>query len=407
MRAHGQRRLLWFLDFLLGVGLLGVGAWYFLDVRKAIGDPSFLAPAFPQKAIEQFTQKPAANQNALKPPVSQKELDEIDQPQFRRGNERWWWLYSGGLPPAPPEAPKPEATKAPVVSALEKLGAVNSIAYIPPEKEGEVARLSVLQWKFTGGGQETIAEFHPGDWIRAKKTEPGSLKLVDIRARGDDVYEIVYDVYPDPDKPPEKQAVYAYDHKPALALPDELQGKVRVAAAAPTPGAGNGGGAVASTVGEPAPSSADPSAPVKFEDVKLKIEEPSRTERRVSFDDDSSYDYFRQHDADSIANTVTTQTYRDPQGRVVGLQITGMTPDSPASKFDIRRGDVLVSIDGQPVATRSDAVNIVQGMVKSKPDVASVTVVIDRHGTRITYVVDPRDPKIRRNARYLNTGGGG
>ena len=61
---------------------------------------------------------------------------------------------------------------------------------------------------------------------------------------------------------------------------------------------------------------------------------------------------------------------------------------SPASK----PGDVLKAINGTPVHSRSEAVNVVKAL---PANIANVQVIIERNGRQITYDVDPRDPKVR------------
>ena len=71
--------------------------------------------------------------------------------------------------------------------------------------------------------------------------------------------------------------------------------------------------------------------------------------------------------------------------------------------FDVRKGDILVSINGQKVASRADAVRIARSLGK---DVKVVTVVIDRRGKLVTYRVDAQDPRNRRKVRYFEGFGG-
>jgi S1-C subfamily serine protease len=188
-------------------------------------------------------------------------------------------------------------------------------------------------------------------------------------------------------------------------LPAEVREKLRIggpganAAGGPGDETGQGKVGVVETVpGSPAPEGAPAPAGTKVEDVKPKIEWESYNKARIEFNQDT-FDYFRSRDPDTVAKSVKTQVAKDKKtGKTLGLKITSMGPNSPAEKFDVRPGDILVSIDGKPVESRSDAVNIIQGMSK---DVSRVTVVIDRNGRKITYVIDPRDPKTRRAARYL------
>ena len=103
MRAHSQRRVIWFLNIALSVALVALIAWIFLDVLKTVSKTGFLKPAYAEQAVEDFKNREPTNQSALKPPVSEKELEEIDRPEFKPKGNRFHWLYSGPMPPAPPE----------------------------------------------------------------------------------------------------------------------------------------------------------------------------------------------------------------------------------------------------------------------------------------------------------------
>lgn len=57
----------------------------------------------------------------------------------------------------------------------------------------------------------------------------------------------------------------------------------------------------------------------------------------------------------------------------------------PLRPGDLRPGDVLVSIDGQPVSSKADAMRVVEGI----PPGRVVEVVIDRKGERVTLEAGP------------------
>ncbi|MFV1958225.1 MAG: PDZ domain-containing protein [Planctomycetota bacterium] len=407
MRAHGQRRIIWIANVVLGACLLGLAAWYVLDVRKAVGDPSYLKPGFADAAIEAFQAQPAATQSALKPPVTLKELEEIDRPEFKQGNRRWWWLYSGPRPPAPPAEEKVEGPKLPVISDLEKLGQPRMLIYMEPTGGEDIARGSVLQWEFNGG--KDIEEFHPGEFIVPPGKKVGSIKFVNVVPKAGNIYEIVYEVYTDPDAPPVSEG--RYEWVGVAELDEDILGRIRITpvvhAAAAGEGEGREGAAEAiADAGSKTEVVADAGTSTKpgeseepgIEDLKPKIQWDNPGSARIEFDD-KTVEYFRGKSAESVAKTLKTQVARDKNGKVLGLQITGLGAQSPAQKFDVRPGDILVSINGKPVSSRSDAVSLIQAM---DPGIARVTVVIDRLGRKITYVIDPRDNQTRRNARYLN-----
>ena len=421
MRAHSQRRLIWILNLALGVALLAVGAWFALDVRKALAQPEYLKPAFADGAVAAFQSLPDGESSGPPLAVEQKELDEIDVPAFKQNGRRFHWLYSGPRPPEPPKIEKVEGPKAPVISDLEKLGSVHMMIYIPPRRGETIASESVVVWRFAGAGAKTVVEeFRPGQFIVEPVPPPaegrGNIRLANVLPRGGGLYELVYEVYEKaygleevPDGEPLSTGSYAYDGRPAVDK--DLQDRILIR---PSPAAG---GSQGSGAGEAAPSGAGSTAVVPatpgtaaegapaevaveapdVADIQPTVTWENARRARVQFDQATS-DYFRGRDAQDVAKTLKTQVAKDAQGNALGLQVTGLSDDSPARKFDIRRGDILVSIDGRAVASRDDAVNIIQRM---DPNVRSVTVVILRDGKEITYVIDPQDDKTRRDARYL------
>lgn len=127
------------------------------------------------------------------------------------------------------------------------------------------------------------------------------------------------------------------------------------------------------------------------------ITKVDRSRRVVEFDD-NSHRYFQGKNAKRIAETLKTSPVVDKKtGRKIGLRITGWEKDAPADVFDVKRGDILISINGQKVLSRSDAVRIIE---KLSPE-NLVTVVVERNTRLITYKVDPRDPKNKRKVRYF------
>ncbi len=425
MRAHSQRRMIWILNGVLGVGLLAVVAWFALDVRKALGQTSYLKPSFADGAVEAFTNLPDGETSGPPLAVDAKELEEIDVPSFKQKGRHFHWLYSGPKPPTPPKVEKVEGPKAPVISDLEKLGRVHMLIYIPPRRGEAVADETVIAWRFAGAGTKTIVEeFRPGQFLIQPGKETGNIRFANVTPMGGGLYELTYEVYDEghkiDDEPrgePSSSGRYEYNGRAALdkALQDRIQlppsaAEAAAAAAAAAAGAAEEAGAAANgprtavvpgTPGVVDAPGVDPDAtePPAVEDIKptLTWEDERRTRARIEFDQ-TTYDYMRSRDAQSIAKTVKTQVLKDGQGKTVGLQFTGVDETSPASKFGIQRGDILVSIDGRAVGSRDDAVNIIQGM---DPNVSSVTIVIRRLGKDLTYVIDPRDPKLRRDARYL------
>jgi len=361
-----------------------------------------LRPQFAELALEAYEAEPPAAQSALKAPVAEAELDAIDQKRFQKNGKHWWWLYSGPVPPKPKADEATEKVKRPKVSALEKLGSVLFLIYWPPEEGEEIAEESVLSWSF---GPERIEEFKPGEWIlEDKDTSPKAIKLVNIEAGPGGTYVIVYDVYADAEDDPVSRGRLTWGGD--APQDDDVLDRVRITPKHPPvaeEGMASEEAAIGGTAGRTAPvvgTTTPEPLPVarKADEVKATVEWENRSRATVTFDR-KTRDYFKGKDAKSVMKTVKTQVAKDASGRTLGLQITGLGKDSPAQKFDVRKGDILVSIDGKPVESRSDAVNIIQGMDKN---ITRVTVVIDRNGRKITYIIDPQDTQTQRSARYLD-----
>jgi membrane-associated protease RseP (regulator of RpoE activity) len=69
--------------------------------------------------------------------------------------------------------------------------------------------------------------------------------------------------------------------------------------------------------------------------------------------------------------------------RADGALVASVDGTGPARQAGIQRGDIITSIDGTPVTTQQDVVNVVAG--KSAGD--SVSVVVDRDGQSLTFQV--------------------
>jgi S1-C subfamily serine protease len=93
-----------------------------------------------------------------------------------------------------------------------------------------------------------------------------------------------------------------------------------------------------------------------------------------------------------ILNDVKSEDVKEGDG---GVRVTGVAPGSVPAKFGIQQGDVLISVAGQRVRNRNEAIGVAKGLPK---DTASVAVVVRRDGVEKTVIVDPRDPKARAAA---------
>jgi hypothetical protein len=390
----------------LGAGAVAVGTWFFAEVKPAAADSARLKPVWAAAAKEQYERRgdPRSIQTA---PVSKEALETVDRPDYRALT---YWIFSGPLPPAPrsPDSPV-EVVKGP--EGLAALGRPKFILYVPPSEGQPVAADSVVSWLF---GPNKTGQFKPGEFI-AEAGAAKRFKLVNIRRSepGVSKFVLVYEVYDDPKGSPVKTDEYIHD-----ATPPREDGRIRPLGppAGAVPGAPGGaaagleGTAGAVVEGTGAAAVLPPGAPEG--DAALPAPAVSDGPRRaatvrkvnpnlyeVEFDDERLYDEWAGRKIADVAETVKTQPVTDPRtGRPMGIKITGISADTPADWFDVRPGDVLVSINGQAVTDRADAVRIAQNLPR---DVARVSVVIDRNGRKITYNIDPRDPRTRRQARHL------
>jgi hypothetical protein len=396
MRAHSQRRVIWLLNIALAVALVALLAWIFLDVLKKVSERSFLKPAYAEQAVEEFKQREPTNQSALKPPVAEKELEEIDRPEFRPRGNRFHWLYSGPMPPPPPEEAPAEAERPKVEDDLSRIGAVRMLIYMPPVPPDEIARETVVFWQFKGGERRA---FSPGEFVSTEEEPTTGILLIDVERVPDQerAYDLHYAVVEKPEADPTKTGVYRYDGSiPPNAKVDPF---VRIIPARGAAGeAGDDEARAEPGVAGPGPGGQPGgNTPMPASTEKMVTWETSNR-ARVEVDQ-ATYEWLRGTDKDALAQSVSTQVARDDQGRVIGLQITGLSAETPADRFDVKKGDILVSINDQPVKTRADALNIVQGLDENT---SRVKVVIDRRGRLLTFNIDPRDPRTRRAGRYLD-----
>jgi membrane-associated protease RseP (regulator of RpoE activity) len=279
---------------------------------------------------------------------------------------------------------------------LAKLGRVVVMMYVPPDEGETVAAGSQFYWEFSKN--KTRRMIQVGEFLKDSKDAPDEgIKITDVRPKfaGTRRYEIVYEVYDDVNEPPVKEGVYLHDG--AMKLDPAVQDRVRVppAGGAAVPVDPVGGRETAGVVSPEAPGTpSGTSSGSAASRINPTVEWENGNSARVEFDQ-GTFDFFKGGDADTLASSVKTQEARDPQGNVIGLEITGLSTDTPADKFDIKPGDIVVSINDQAVKSRSDAINIAQGI---DPDSTLVKVIVDRRGKLITFNIDPRDPKTRRRA---------
>jgi len=77
-----------------------------------------------------------------------------------------------------------------------------------------------------------------------------------------------------------------------------------------------------------------------------------------------------------------------------GALIAGVIPGSPAEKGGVRRGDVLVAVEGKPVADASVMLNLIAALEPGKP--ASLTVIRNQTEVQLQLSVGKR-PKLAQS----------
>jgi hypothetical protein len=277
--------------------------------------------------------------------------------------------------------------------------------------------------QFVFGGSER-RDFGLGEFVKKGKDDPDRFKFTGVRRvdPAQDLFEVLYEVWEGDKKVGEGKTIVDLRLVPPVQdflvrlgadgqpVPNGAGGPAPAGAPAGTP---TEGAATAPAPGAPSPEAPEPAGPTVISPVSEKPpaegwrledlqpvwhQDPANTSRKAVAFDRRTYDYFRGKNADSVAASVKTSVATDPStGRTMGLRITGFGGDAPTQVFDVRRGDILVSIDGHAVTSREDVLNYVKGLKQEK----TVTVVINRNGRLLTYIVDPSDPHTRRSVRYF------
>lgn len=467
MKAHSMRRTLWITSVALGAAVLGLAAWFVTDVKKEVEavprvDSRLLAKDAKQLdpthrdikgALDSFrTQVTQVNrERIIRAPVSEERLKKVilrDDTYKKMVPSHW--IFSGPMPSGKyPEPPKAKPTQ----KAPEGLSAIGKATQIWLLGDGG----GLLTFRFNKKNDKAY-RFREGQWIwpygkegptprDGVPAEERRFRIKEFRALEPEVFEVVAEVFNDPDKPPVKldrmrwSARVTLDPNAPIRLLDSPQPSTAQpgpvveadpegaagasdadpatagatdststdAPATDTPGADtpkptttdSGAGAVAVAPGDDRGkfTRITPADELKADDLRPTFERdakrPDTTNVRV---DDNSYRYFKHHGVKKIIEEVKTK----PNKHGVEIQSTG---SAPIENFRIKRGDTIVAVNDQPVKTRSDIVRIAEGLPESTRFV-KITL-MSRTGTRRSYNVDVTDPKNRRDvARYGNVGGG-
>jgi hypothetical protein len=395
MKAQAARRSLWFLDFALAAALVGVGAWWFLEVRPASAAGPKGRTAWVEGSWKVYDKQAKEVAPAIIYPVNEEALKNVTRPDLK---EVGVGAFVGPIPPEPKPPEKPvEAPPQP--KGIEAIGKATSIFWMPPAPPGTDPRdvlATVVEWQFPS---KKTRRFAVGDFVRETDAEKGRFQIKSVLhpQANEPVYKIVYDVFDDPAKDPVQRAQeFVADLRPTGAGtgPIRIGNQPEPTGTGPTP-AGTAGGT---------PPGAPPGSVVNTAYVVVGDTRVEAKITRVPVDgsqvsryelDEAAYKYFSQTNGESLLSDVKTEEARDERGNVKGIMLTSFPENSLTSAFDIRRGDVLVSINGTAVHNRGEAIDVVKRLPK---DVASVRVVIDRNARQIAFDVDPRDPAVRKAA---------
>lgn len=413
MKAQSIRRLLTFANLLLALGVAGAAGWWFAKARPAMaGDAKRVAWVVPANEAYQTDANNARKADFWQ--VYEKDFDHIVRPDLMDTKKNplapGVWPFVGPVPPKVEKRVAAEPTKKEVPKGLAALGRVVA-AIVPPAGTDPAEATAAIMFEFSASKRKRtffagaltpvedadVKAAATDDRIRPADAAPARREgkyLVSVEyvgeASGDDDprLKVVYDeVGADPKVPAErKEEVLAI----SMSMVPKGGPVVRPLNADAGAGATPAGAGVAKAGGASTGTGAR-ATPVPLADVKVTpVEREGRT--YIELDEDawnaiSSRDLERE-----ILNDVKSEDVKDGEG---GVRVTGVSPGSVPAKFGIQQGDVLISVAGQRVRNRNEAIDVAKGLPK---DTASVAVVLRRDGVERTVVVDPRDPKTRSAA---------
>lgn len=403
MKAQRIRKGLWLSSLVLGAGVAALGAMYAL--QKPAEAQGLVAKG--KAAVEEYRGRQP--KPVLVPPVKQVDLETyVRKPEWKgaRGETRYY-PFAGPKVPSPELAKPPEETKVEGPKDLEAIGHVQFVIFVPPVKGQTTAASATVFFEFNGDKPLRRA-FNPGDWLRPYEKDAERFLLVDIIPEGTK-YRVLYEVRePGADVAKARRAELTWESEPPLDQKIRDIVKSGAEAATPKPGGSGGaapgpapaGGAAAGGKGT-AVTVVGPEAPTAAADWGPAVTSVSANEKHFDFTDETVKRFTGKKPEEvfnDVLKNVRTESY--DKGGVKGIAVFPAENDEMAQKFDVRRGDVLVSINGNPVKSKDDAISIAKRL---PADTTRVTAVIERNGRQITYVVDPRDPKTRRAAAGLGT----
>lgn len=400
MKAQGMRRSIWLLNLGLAAAVVAVGGWYLLDVKEAVAKtPRPVDGKAPKKwaeIVRSFNKQiEEARTDVLQAPVRTKDVQEAFNIDDFKKRDPEHFIFTGDLPP-PYRVDKPVAADKPKLpTGLDAIGRISWLIWSGAESTTVVFEFNDKTKKF----------FNIGDFVKKTKDEPDRFQLTKATLPEPDLYKIEYAVFED-GKPIESEetAAVVWDNRKELPtdgviriVPDPAKQAAADAAkkaagdAAPGPGPGPGEPAEAQPA-EVVVIGGKSGLELEVEDLKPEIKVVNTRLREVRFDD-NSFKYFKARDTKKMVESVKTREVDLPGGKK-GVAIID-PGEAPAGVFDIRRGDVVISVNGQPTPDRASIIRVAEAI----PETATrITIVVDRNGRQITFNVDPRDPKTRRKA---------
>jgi S1-C subfamily serine protease len=147
----------------------------------------------------------------------------------------------------------------------------------------------------------------------------------------------------------------------------------------------------------PGPAVTPPPAPGPVEVVQEPTGSVFEMEDGVFATTASGAEYLEQN-YEEILKQTRTEPYTDRDG-TSGVRIVNFTNQALATQFGIRKGDVIIKINGIPVRDQSQAVNVIKQELKKKGSSPILRVTVKRLGDEKELRFDTRDPATRRAAK--------
>jgi len=401
MRAHALRRVLWFLCLLCVAGAVGVGAWYMTEVKPALAKAPFpkngKVPEKWQDIDKAFTKRMRETSGTvLRPAV---DLDTFTSLLKRDYSDRIHphFVFTGPMPPEVKPPPPPEETIVkPKIVGLAKLGAIKFAFY----QSGEGTQGTVA-FEFKGGDTKYLRFGQPfgkkGQTRPGDNNDPLPYTFLKSKVLGPRHVEFTYSMA-DPTAPDADPEILTIEWDGKKKVDPATSNIIRVKEPE-VPAAEEEGTEREATAGNPSaqpvetqPTVSTPADQLTMADLEPEIERVNSRRFNVGFDD-NTVNFFRGRNAEKMLEQVKTSERTLPSGES-GVEIVD-SGETPADKLGIKRGDVIVSINGVATPNREAILRVARTF---NENTTRVTVVVDRNGRKITYNVDPRDPKTRRAA---------